>query len=120
MIDFDKIAMTTGASSNKLLLEDDDSFLLPILGGAGENSASKSVAHGQTNDKLLFQVEAYSNTSGAVIDPVILPWQSNDGRLALFARVGSTSLTVVAIHFDASGLGDPARLINFSYRVLIP
>ncbi|CAB4132563.1 hypothetical protein UFOVP253_35 [uncultured Caudovirales phage] len=117
MIDYTKIQMVSSSSSNKLVpLVNSDSFTLPALGGAGEVTATATIPHGFGSDNLLFQVSA----DGATTSGVILPWQSNDGRISLYADVDATNLYVTGISSDSSGFGAPAYTIIFYYRVLVP
>lgn len=117
MIDFTKVQMVSSASSNKLLpLIGSGSFTLAALGGAGETTTTATIPHNFGSDNLLFQVSA----DGATTSGLILPWQSNDGRIILYADVDATNLYVTGISSDSSGAGAPSYTIIFYYRVLVP
>lgn len=117
MIDYSKVQMVSSASSNKLLpLINTGSFTLPALPGAGETTVTVPIPHNFGSDNLLFQVSA----DGASTSGTILPWESNDGRIILYADVDATNLYVTGISSDSSGLGAPAYNIIFYYRILVP
>jgi hypothetical protein len=120
MIDYSKIQLFSGASSNKLLLEGSSSFNIAPLGGAGETFSVATVPHPFGSDNLLYQVAVNSNTVGAIIDETVIPWSSNDNRIICYARVDTTNLYVFTISSDSSGLGAPAFTVNFTYRILVP
>jgi hypothetical protein len=116
MINYTKIQLVSSASSNKVVKQGSGNFFLPALGGAGEITATATIPHGFAGDNLLFQVTA----NGGPQDGTVLPWESNDGRVILYASVDSTNLYVTGISSDASGFGAPAYAIIFYYRVLVP
>lgn len=118
-VDFTKIQLSSTASSNKVLIEGSGSFSVAALAGAGETFGSATVAHNFGSDNLLYQVTANSTTVGALIDETTLPWSSSDNRVIMYARIDSTNLYVFCID-SSSGGANPARTINFFYRVLIP
>ena len=118
--DFTKIQLTSSASSLKILLQGTGTFTIPNLPGIGDVFGVATIPHGYTNDNLLFQASAYSNSAGAVINPVVLPWSSSDNRVVLYTRLDSTNLYIYGIH-SSSGVGGYATaLVNYSYRILIP
>lgn len=116
MIDYQKIQLVSNASSNKVLLEGSGSFTLASLPGAGETTTTDPVPHGFSSDNLLFQVSC----DGGPQDGTILPWESNDGRVILYASIDSTNLNVTGISSDLSGFGAPAYTITYYYRILVP
>ena len=118
--DFTKIQLTSSASSLKILKEGAGTFVIPNLPGAGDTFGVATIAHGYTSDNLLTQASVYSNSSGAVINPVVLPWSSNDGRVILYTRHDSTNLYIYGIHSDSGGSGFPSAVVSYSYRILIP
>lgn len=120
MIDYSKIQLFSGASSNKVLIEGNTSFSVAPLGGAGETFGSITIAHNFGSDNLLYQVAVNSTTVGALINETVIPWSSNDGRLTCYARIDSTNLYVFTISSDSSGFGAPAFTVNVTYRVLVP
>lgn len=115
-VDFTKLRLSSTASSNKVLLSGTGSFSVAALAGAGETFSSATIPHGYSSDNLLFQV----TTVGGGTDGVILPWQSNDGRVTQYARLDSTNLYIFCISSDASGLGSAGFTITYYYRILIP
>lgn len=120
MIDYSKIQLFSGASSNKVLIEGTSSFSVPPLGGAGETFGMLLLAHNFGSDNLLYQVAVNSTTVGALIDEVVIPWSSNDSRLITYARIDANNLYVFCISSDSSGFGAPAFTVNVTYRVLVP
>jgi hypothetical protein len=120
MIDFTKIQMASAASSNKILLQGTGSFAIPSLGGAGQATGGVTIPHSFGSDNLLFQVGIVSSTSGAVINPTVLPWGSTDNRLYIYASVDSTNLYINGVISDSSGFGNTGPLVNYSYRILVP
>lgn len=119
-IDYTKIQQVSSATSNKVLLQGTGSFNIAALGGAGETTSSATIPHAYDSDNLLIQVTAYSTTPGALIDQTRLPWASNDGRIILYTSIDSTNVYVTAISNDSSGLGAPARTVDYVYRILVP
>lgn len=118
--DFTKIQRVSSASSNKILLEGSGSFIVPALPGAGDTFGSATIAHNFASDYLIYQVGISGNTVGNVIDPVMLPWSSNDNRRIAYAYIDDSSLHVVCISSDASGFGNSSFTVNYEYRLLIP
>lgn len=116
MIDYSKIQMISSASSNKVLLEGTGAFTLAALPGAGETTTTATVTHSYGRDDLLFQV----STNGAPTNGVMLPWQSNDGRITLYAKIDAFALYITGISSDSSGFGAPGYTISYFYRILIP
>jgi hypothetical protein len=114
--DYTKIQLISSASSNKVFAEGTGSFTISALGGAGETTTTATIPHGFSSDNLLFQV----STNGGPQSGTILPWQSNDGRVTLYAYIDSTNLYVTGISSDSGGLGAPAYPITYYYRVLVP
>lgn len=119
-MDLSDILLSSDRSSQKVYLSDSDTLIMPTLSGAGDSAGVGIVPHGYGSDELIFQVWGYGDSSGATVPNVVLPWQSSDGRLTLFAYVDSINLYIVGIHSDASGFGDPERNFHYSYRILIP
>lgn len=115
-IDYNKIQMTTAASSNKVIKQDDDVIHVPLLPGAGEVLGVTTIPHNAGTDNLIFQVGA-TNVFGV---NALFPWMSNDGRITLYAMVDTVNLYVCCISEDASGFGQAAFDVNFFYRILIP
>lgn len=120
MIDYTKLQLFSAASSNKVWLEDSDSFAVGAVVGIGETFAVAAIPHGFGSDNLLTQVAINSTTIGSVIDETVLPWSSNDNRLIAYTRIDSTNLYIFVISSDSSGLGAPAFTVNYSYRILVP
>lgn len=116
MIDFSKLQLSSANSSNKIILQGSGSISVPALAGAGDTFGVATIPHGYSSNNLIFQV----TTTGGTTDGVILPWSSNDGRMFQYASVDSTNLYIYAISADASGLGAPAYVIDYTYRVLVP
>lgn len=114
--DFTKIQLSSSASSLKVLKQGSGTFTIPLLPGAGEKQATATIPHGYTSDNILFQVA----TTGGSTDGVILPWESNDGRVILYAQIDSTNLYIIGNDNDSGGTGQPARTITYYYRILIP
>lgn len=114
------VSFNSNKSSNKVLLQGAGNFTIPLLPGAGENFGSIAIPHGFASDNLLFQVSIVCNTIGALIPPHILPWNSNDNRISIYGFIDSTNLTIVGVHNDSGGGGDPLRVIQYFYRILIP
>jgi len=120
VIDYAKLQLLSSASSNKVLIEGNTSFSVPPLPGSGETFGSITIPHNFGSDNLLYQVAVNSTTPGMLIDETVVPWSSNDNRIAAYARVDNTNLQVFAISNDSSGFGNPAFTVNVSYRVLVP
>lgn len=115
-LDSTNIQFSSANSSLKVLKEGSGSFAVGALGGAGETLGSVLIPHGYTSDNLLFQV----TTNGGYLSGVILPWESNDGRMIQYAQLDSTNLAIACISSDSSGLGAPAFTVSYFYRLLIP
>lgn len=115
-IDFNKIQLSSNASSLKVLLQGSGSFAVPALAAAGNVVGSATIPHGFSSDNLLFQVA----TNGASTSGTILPWESNDGRNLQYARLDAINLYIYCISNDGSGLGAPGFTITYFYRILIP
>ncbi len=116
MINYSKIQMISAASSNKVILEGNGTFTIPALGGAGETFSYATIPHNQNNDNLMFQVTATQSVNNVGI----IPWQSSDGRVTLYAQIDNINLYIYGISSDSGGSGNPARTISFNYRILIP
>lgn len=116
MIDYTKIQLVSAASSNKVLKEGSGGFVVPALGGIGDVFGSATIPHGFNSDNLLCQV----TTTGGGIDSVMLPWQSNDGRVTQYTALDSTNLYITVISSDSGGGGALSFAINYYYRILIP
>ena len=119
-VDNTKLQLYSNQSSQKVLIEGSGTFTIPAAGAFGEATAYASIAHGFTSDNLLYQVSIVGTTAGVLVDPVILPWESNDGTVILYASIDSTNLYITGIDSDTGGGGVPARPITYYYRVLVP
>lgn len=119
MIDYTKIQMLSSTSSNKLLMEDSGTFTVPVLPGAGDVSGTAIIPHNFGSDNLIMQVQTTTDVAGTT-DFTVLPWESNDGRLIIYASVDSTNLYITRINSDSSGFGFPATTVNYTYRLLVP
>lgn len=115
-MNFDKIQLSSTASSLKILQQGSGSFTVPALPGAGSISGSATILHSYSSDNLLFQAAF----DGATTNGVVIPWESNDGRTTAYGRIDSTALYLFCISSDASGGGSPSFVITYSYRILIP
>jgi hypothetical protein len=115
MIDYSKLQMSSAASSNKVLLEGNGTFVVPNLPGPGSVFGSASIPHTFGSDKLLYQV----TTNSTITVGAILPWQSNDGRILHYAQISSTELTIFAIS-SSVGAAIPSYSIDYTYRILVP
>lgn len=119
-VNFDKIQLSSSASSNKVLLQDVGNFTVPALPGAGETFGIATIPHAYGNDGLIAQVTVFGSTVGNLIDRTTAPWQSNDGRKTVYASVDSSNLYIACISSDSSGLGNPSFVVQYTYRLLIP
>lgn len=116
MISYNKIQLVSSASSNKVIKQGSGSFVLSALGGSGETTTTATIPHGFSSDNLLFQV----TSNGGPQDGTVMPWESNDGRVILYASIDSANLYVSGISSDVSGYGAPSYTIVFYYRILVP
>lgn len=114
--DFTKIQLSSSASSNKMLKEGSGTISVGALAGAGETQSTATIPHGFGSDILIPQV----TTTGGGTDGVIIPWESNDSRVTQYLRLDSTSLYITVISEDVSGLGSPAFVVTYYYKLLIP
>lgn len=115
-IDFTKLQLVSNASSNKVLLEGSGKLSVSYLPGSGQTHSTATIPHNYGSDNLLFQV----STNGGPTNGVMLPWESNDGRITQYASVDSTNLYITVISYDGSGYGAGAFTINYFYRILVP
>ena len=113
------IQLSSDNSSNKVFKQGVGTFTVPNLPGAGDTYGIATIPHGYTSDNLMFQVSATTDLAGAT-GWATLPWESNDGRLIMYAYLDSTNLYIVSLHVDSSGSGYPSQVVNYQYRVLIP
>ena len=84
------------------------------LPGAGQTQTTVTIPH-NLGDNLIFQVGV--KITGA---SMILPWNSNDGRICLWASLDATNLYITVETSDSSGYGFPATTCDFYYRLMIP
>lgn len=110
--------MSSEASSNKVFVQGVGTFTVPNLPGAGEINAIATIPHGYSSDNLMFQVSATTDLAGTT-GWTTLPFESNDGRLIMYAYLDGTNLYIVSIHVDSSGFGYPSQVVNYQYRVII-
>lgn len=120
MIDYTKTERTSVASSNKVLLQGSGSFDVPSIGASSEVGTGTAIAHNYGSDNLLFQVVVWSNSAGAVLEAVRLPWGSGDNRLFVYTSLDATNLYISAVSSNSGTGSIPDRLIQFSYRILVP
>lgn len=114
-----KIQMSSKNSSNKVFQDGSGTFNVAALGGIGESAYTELIPHNLGTDRILFQVSTSTDTAGTSAQTT-LPYQSNDGRVTLYAYVDSTNLYIVRINSDSGGGGFPATTVSYSYRLLIP
>ncbi len=115
-INYADIIMSSKASSNKVLLEGSGTLSVAALSGAGETHTIATIPHNYGSSDLLFQV----STNGGPTNGVMLPWESNDGRIRQWASVDATNLYITVNSNDSSGSGASAFTISYFYRILIP
>lgn len=118
-VDYTKIQMVSSTSSNKVFAEDDGTFVVPVLPGIGEVTATATIPHTYGSDNLLFQVGTSNDVAGTAIQTV-LPWASNDGRVIIYASLDANNLYITRINSDSSGFGFPATTVKYFYRLLVP
>lgn len=119
MTDFSKLQMSSQASSNKVFKQGNGSFNVAALAAAGEVAGSATIPHGFGSDKLIFQVSATTDLAGTS-NQTTLPWQSNDGRVLVYAYIDTVNLYIIRINSDSSGFGFPAATVTYTYRLLVP
>lgn len=118
-IDFTKIQMLSSLSSNKVLMQGTGSFVVPALPGAGEVSATQTIAHNYGSDNLLFQVRCTTDITGTSGDSIfLLPWSSNDNSTIIYYFWDSTNLYIT--RNNNSFVSFPATTVSYSYRILVP
>jgi hypothetical protein len=113
-MDFTKVQVSTDSSSLKILAQGSDTLSVPAVAAGSTATGVVTVPHGYGSDELIFQVAV----SGEGIDTLI-PWQSNDGIILLWATMDSTNLKVYSRTGAFAG-SQPARRYTVYYRILIP
>ena len=118
-LDLTKIILSSTASSLKVLKEGSGSLTIPGFTAPGEATGTATIAHGYGEDGLLFQVSSDGGTSPTT-DATVLPWESNDGQVILYAYLNSTNLVIVGIDSSVGAGPVSARTISYYYRIFIP
>jgi hypothetical protein len=115
-IDWTKLQLYSGASSNKIWLENSGSFTVPAAPANGDAHATVPIAHGFISDNLIWQV-SMTDSAG---DRHIVPYAPGDNSLWLYASLDSTNLYITGTQIDSSGLGIPAYTCSYTYKLLVP
>jgi hypothetical protein len=117
MIDLLDVQMTAATSSMKILAEGTGTFTIPAIPVLGAEQGTATIPHGYGSDELLFQVGVTLNTT----ENMMIPWQSNDGRVCLWASLDDTNLVIYGEHNELITPGaTPAKTVDYYYRIFIP
>jgi hypothetical protein len=116
MINLENVQMSDAASSMKILKQGSGTFVIPAIPGLGAEEGTAVIPHGYGTDELLFQVGI-----NIIAENRMVPWQSNDSRINLWAALDGTNLVIHGEHNEFSVPGaTPDTTVNYYYRIFIP
>jgi hypothetical protein len=116
MTNWNTIQLYSGASSNKIWLEDSGSFTVAAAPPSADAHTTIPIPHNFGSDNLIWQV----SMTDAGNSRHIVPYAPGDNNLWLYASLDATNLYITATQIDSSGLGLPSYTCLYTYKLLVP
>jgi hypothetical protein len=115
-IDWTKLQLYSGASSNKIWLENSGTFTVAAAPPNSDGHTTITIPHGFGSDNLIWQV----SMTGAASDWHVVPYAPGDNSLWLFASLDTSNLYITGTQIDSSGFGRPSYVCSYTYKILVP